>query len=169
MSDRSAQAPDHDELRDDLAAYALGALEVDEAERLRGHLETCEGCRRQLRRLTEAVELLPRMVEQLEPPWRLRRSLMETVRGESRQAAREPLRRSAERWWPDFGGSLLRPATVVAVAATLVVGVVAGYLVHDPGDDGSSLFEAQAMGRAKDATGTLEHPTSRPLLSAPLQ
>ena len=36
----------HDELRDDLAAYALGALEEDEAERLRPHLETCEDCRR---------------------------------------------------------------------------------------------------------------------------
>jgi anti-sigma-K factor RskA len=156
MSDRSAQAPDHDELRDDLAAYALGALEVDEAERLRGHLESCEGCRRQLRRLTEAVELLPRTVEQLEPPSRLRRSLMETVRGESRQAAREPPRRSRESWWPDFGAALLRPATAVALAATLVVGVVAGYLVHEPGDDGSSTFEAQAMAPAKDATGTLE-------------
>jgi anti-sigma factor RsiW len=41
MSERSGQSPRHDELRDDLAAYALGALEEAEAERFRLHLETC--------------------------------------------------------------------------------------------------------------------------------
>ena len=164
MSERSTGGPDHDELRDDLAAYALGALNEDEAERLRHHLETCEGCQRQLRWLAEAVELLPRTVEQLEPPPELRESLMETVRAESRQAAREPPRRARARWLSGFGLALWRPATAVAVAATLIVGVVAGYLIHGTdGGNGTSTLEAQAMGGAR-ASGVLERTGSTGIL-----
>lgn len=155
MNERSRQAPDHDELGDDLAAYALGALEEEEAERLRLHIETCEECRRQLRWLEEAVELLPRTVEQLEPPPRLRESLMETVRAESRQAAREPPGAVPERWWSRFGIVLRRPATAIAVAAMLIVGVVAGYLISESGGNGTSTYQVQALGNS-NATGVLE-------------
>jgi anti-sigma-K factor RskA len=154
VSERSTPAPDHDELRDDLAAYALGALKDDEADGLRLHLETCEACQRELRWLREAVDLLPRTVEQLEPPPRLREALMETVRAESRQA-REPPRRARQRWWSGWRIGLWRPATAVAVAATLIVGVVAGYLIHEPGGPGTTTFEAQAMPEASGATGEL--------------
>lgn len=155
MNDRSGQTP-HDELRDDLAAYALGALEEDEAERLRRHLETCVACRRQLLWLRPAVELLPRTVEQLAPPPRLRESLMEHVHAESRPAAREPPRRAREGWWSGLRIALRRPATAVAVAATLIVGVVAGYLIHEPGGSGTSTFEAQALQGGGRASGVLE-------------
>jgi anti-sigma-K factor RskA len=155
VSERSGDITDHDELRDDLAAYALGALEQDEAERLRVHLESCEDCQRQLLWLSEAVELLPRTVEQLEPPPRLRRSLMEAVRAESRQAAREPPRRAAGRWWSGLGTALWRPVTAVAAAAALVVGVVAGYLISEPSDNETSTYQAQAL-RNSNATGVLE-------------
>jgi anti-sigma-K factor RskA len=156
VSERAGDMPGHDTLRDDLAAYALGALEEDEAERLRVHLETCEDCQRQLLWLSEAVELLPRTVEQLEPPPRLRRSLMEAVRAESRETAREPPRRAPGRWWSGLRLALWRPATAVAVAATLIVGVVTGYLIHEPGGGGTSTFEVQAMRGATGATGVLE-------------
>jgi anti-sigma-K factor RskA len=154
VNDRPGQTP-HDELRDDLAAYALGALEEHEAERLRRHLETCVACRRQLRWLQPAVELLPRTVEQLGPPPRLRESLMENVRAESRPAAREPPRRAREGWWSGVRIALRRPATAVAVAATLIVGVVAGYFIHEPGG-GTSTFEAQALHGGGGASGVLE-------------
>ena len=155
MSDRPGKAP-HDELRDDLAAYALGALEEDEAERLRAHLETCVACRRQLRWLQPAVDILPRTVEQLDPPPRLRDSLMESVRAESRPAAREPPERVRESWWSGLQIALRRPATAVAVAATLIVGVVAGYLIHEPGGSATSTFEAQALQGGGGASGQLE-------------
>jgi anti-sigma factor RsiW len=90
MNGRPGQPAGHDELRDDLAAYALGALEEPEAERLRAHLEGCEECRRRLRWLEPAVDILPRTVEQLEPPARLREALLETVRTDAAPAAREP-------------------------------------------------------------------------------
>ena len=98
MSYQPGQPPSHNELRDDLAAYALGALEEAEAERVRIHLDRCEECRRQLRWLEPAVELLPRTVEQLEPPPGLRDSLLETVRAETPAAAREPPRRASAGW-----------------------------------------------------------------------
>jgi anti-sigma-K factor RskA len=156
MSEPSGQAPGHDDFRDDLAAYALGALDKGEAERVRIHLEGCEECERQLRWLEPAVELLPRTVEQLEPPPRLRDSLLETVRAEAPRAAREPSRRATAGWWRGLGASLWRPATAVAAAAMLIVGVAAGYLIHEPGGNGTSTFEANAMPRAPGATGVLE-------------
>jgi hypothetical protein len=44
----------------------------------------------------------------------------------------------------------------VAVAATLIVGVVAGYLIHEPGGSGTSTFEAQALQGGGGASGELE-------------
>jgi anti-sigma-K factor RskA/putative zinc finger protein len=155
MSDRLGQSGDHDELRDDLAAYALGALEEPEAERLRAHLDGCEECRRRLRWLEPAVDLLPRTVEQLEPPARVRETLLETVRAEAPQEAREPHRAPHGSWWHKFGLAVRRPATAVAAVAMLVVGAVAGYLIGEPGGSGTSTLEAQAMPNAPHAHGTL--------------
>jgi anti-sigma-K factor RskA len=155
VTDRARQSAGHDELRDDLAAYALGALEDGEAARLRDHLDTCEDCRRHLRWLEPAVELLPRTVDQLEPPPRLRDALMETVREESSTAAGEPPRGATAVRRRGLGVSLLRPATAVAAAAMLVVGAVAGYLISEPGDS-SSVLTAQAAAGAPAASGVLE-------------
>jgi anti-sigma-K factor RskA len=155
MSERSGDSLGHEELRDDLAAYALGALEEPEAERLRAHLEGCEECRRRLRWLEPAVDLLPRTVEQLEPPARLRESLLETVRGEAAQAAREPPRAARESWWSRVGVAVWRPATAVAAAVMLVIGAVAGYLIGEPNGGGTTTLQAQAMPNAPKARGTL--------------
>lgn len=164
MSGRFDHPAGHDELRDDLAAYALGALEEPEAELLRAHLEGCEECRRALRWLEPAVELLPRTVEQLEPPPRLRESLLETVRAEAAPAAREPPRPVRESWWRRLGLSIWRPATAVAAAAMLVVGAVAGYLIGEPNGGGTTTFQAQAMPNAKRARGTLAREGSSGIL-----
>jgi anti-sigma-K factor RskA len=155
MSDRFRQPAEHEEFRDDLAAYALGALDEPEAERLRAHLEGCEECRRQLRWLEPAVELLPRTVEQLEPPERLRASLLDTVRAEAPEAAREAPQAARGGWWHRLGLAVWRPATAVAAAVTLVIGAVAGYLIGEPTGGGTSTLQAQAMPNAPGATGTL--------------
>lgn len=47
-----------DEIRIDLGAYALGALEADEAQRVEAHLEGCDGCRSELEQLSFASSLL---------------------------------------------------------------------------------------------------------------
>ena len=49
---------DCDEIRGDLGAYALGALEPDETQRVAAHLENCASCRHELEQLSFASELL---------------------------------------------------------------------------------------------------------------
>ena len=75
-----------DERRDDLAAYSLGALALDEAGALERHVAGCDACRDHLRWLTPALDVLPASVEQLTPPDSLRDGLMATVRAESADA-----------------------------------------------------------------------------------
>ena len=74
---------DPERLRDDLAAYALGALDRDDAAELERHLDGCESCMARLRWLDPAVGLLPAAVPQLTPPDSLRENLIATVRAEA--------------------------------------------------------------------------------------
>jgi anti-sigma-K factor RskA len=164
MSERSGHPASHDDFGDDLAAYALGALDEPEAERLRAHLEGCEDCRRRLRWLEPAVELLPRTVEQLEPPARLRESLLETVHAEGAPEAWETRRAAPDSRWHRVGLAVWRPATAVAAAVMLVVGAVAGYLIGEPNGGGTTTIEAQAMPKAPGATGVLERDGSSGIL-----
>ena len=144
-------AREHERYRDDVAAYALGALEEDEAVSLRRHLETCGECRQQLRWLQPAVELLPRAVAQVEAPSRLRKRLLATVRAESRHAAGADVGRGGR---SALGALLLRPATTLAAATLVAAGAVGGYLLHQPGG-GPSVVAVRGTSSAPRASGTL--------------
>lgn len=120
---------DHDRWSEDLAAYALGALEPDATTALDRHLEGCEHCRAELRWLGPAVGALPESVERVEPAPALRARLMAEVEADARPAA-EP-RRSRLRW------RLLRPAIGFAALALLVAAVLAYALGGDSVEGGS--------------------------------
>ncbi len=112
----------HERRREDVAAYAIGALEPDEAAELERHLAGCEQCRRDLRWLAPAVSSLGESVERREPPASLRTELMATVREEAGRPHPAALREGRRR----FGGFLLRPAIGFAAVALLVaVGLIA--------------------------------------------
>jgi anti-sigma-K factor RskA len=128
---------DHNRWSEDLAAYMLGALEAEEAARLERHLDGCERCREEMRRLQPAIHSLPESVERQEPPRQLRQSLMAAVREDAR--GEEPSRRRSRRWF-------LKPAVGFAVLALLVAGVV-GYEV---GRDGSGDEAASTVVRQVD-------------------
>ena len=140
----------HEEMRDDLAAYALGALDPREAAVVVDHLAGCEACREYVRWLGPAVDVLPASVAQVEPPARLRENLMATVRAEAAAAGtvleeeEEPSGRERRRrgGWADF---LLRPATGLAAVVVLGAGAIAGYALHDDG--------SQRVDVAAEATG----------------
>jgi anti-sigma-K factor RskA len=149
---RETPQPGHGRYRDDLAAYALGALPEGEAAELRAHLERCEECRKQLRWLQPAVDLLPRSVPQVRPPKRLRNRLMRTVRAEARAA--DP-GRAAGRRRRDWQALLWRPATAAAAGVLLAAGAGAGYLLHQPSEE-SSVIAGRAAGAAPSASGQLE-------------
>ena len=130
---------------DDLAAYALGALEPAEAAEVERHVEECERCRAELRWLQPAVDVLPSSVPQLEAPAGLRRELMRTVRAEARE----------ERggWWARRPGWITlraRPAVVLAAVALLGAGI-AGYIVNEAnqvGQETVTQFQAKGTGDA---------------------
>jgi anti-sigma factor RsiW len=146
---------EHEELRDDLAAYALGALSPAEAAELERHLADCEACRTRLRWLQPAVDVLPASVEQLTPPDRLRDRLMESVRAEAQTFA-EPGARTAPPK-PRAGlrggwaGLLLRPATAFAAAVLIVAGVAAGYALRGGEDDQTTTVAAQPLSPGVEA------------------
>ena len=150
---------DHEALRDDLAAYALGALPEAEADELTAHLEHCPRCRELLRWLTPAVDVLPAAVPQHTPPASLRENLMATVLAEASEpdTATQPRR---EGWWRRFSVPVLRPATALAAAALLGAGVAGGYLIDGDGDDRAqpsrTFVGARPLSGNPDVSATLE-------------
>ena len=123
-----------DRFTDDIGAYLLGALDPGEQRAFEQHLETCEECRDEVVRLEVARDALPRGVDQVDPPERLKASLMETVRAEAPEpaAGRAPARRS--RWRDLF---LARPRYAAAAAAVLIaVGIGVGAAIGALGGGG---------------------------------
>ncbi len=125
---------EHDRRRDELAAYLLGALEPGEAAELERHLAGCEECREELAWLRPAVQLLPEVVERVEPAPELRARLMGQVRSE---ADRPPAPASDREREPSPRRRFvtLRPAVGLAALA-LIVAAVAGYAIRGGGSDG---------------------------------
>jgi hypothetical protein len=117
---------------DDLAAYALGALEPAEEAAVQAHLDGCDRCRDELEWLRPAVDMLPASVPQVEPPRSLKRDLMKTVRADARE----------ERggWWSRRAGWIsmrARPALAVTAVALLGAGI-AGYAINEANQAGGA-------------------------------
>ena len=157
----------HQRWREEVAAYALGALEAEECAELERHLAGCEQCRRELRWLAPAVSSLGESVQRLEPPASLRSALMETVREEAarpKPAAGRERRRG-------FGGLLLRPAIGLAAVALIVA---VGLIAYDAGGGGTSTVttrsapgdEVQATLERSGDSGMLELTGLRQLRSS---
>ncbi|MDW5596456.1 anti-sigma factor [Conexibacter stalactiti] len=83
-------ADEHSRWDEDLASYAVGALDTDETVAFAAHLATCDRCRGELHRLAPAVELLPASVEQLSPPPALRGRIMDAIAQERAAASGVP-------------------------------------------------------------------------------
>ena len=146
----------HYRYRDDVAAYALGALDDAEARLLEQHLETCASCREYLGWLDPAVELLPESVPPSEPPRRLKRDLMSAVRADVRAAERAE--RRAAQGWRGLVGQAWRPVTALAVCLLLVAGLVTGYALRGDDAPDSVLVEARpaSPGAENALAATLE-------------
>ncbi len=122
----------HERWHEELAAYALGALEPGEGAELERHLAGCEECRAELEWLRPAVQVLPETVERVEPSPQLRSRLIEQVRSEA-----ETPRASSKSFLGlrRGGGPALRPLAGLAVVA-LVVAALAGYAISGGGSGG---------------------------------
>jgi anti-sigma-K factor RskA len=115
----------------DAAAYALGAMDHDEARRFELHLAQCAVCRDEVGALRQAAELLPLAVTRYEAPRELRRRVLRALRTEPGPAAaqRTPRRR------PRLGalGLPARPALSMGVVTALVVAVLVAVSVGGGG------------------------------------
>jgi hypothetical protein len=100
---------------DELEAYALGALDRADAERVAQHLGGCPSCRNEARSLAEVVGTLPETVTPREPIPALRDRILSAARTETRPAVPAP----ARPW--SFGA--IRPARVAfaALFASVIV------------------------------------------------
>jgi anti-sigma-K factor RskA len=101
---------------DDVAAYALGALEPAEAETFRAHLETCASCRQELAAFQRVVDTLPLSVPAHRAPTGLRRRVLAEV-------GVGPTPTPPSRWRSIRAG-WVRPA-LAAAAVVAVLAVVA--------------------------------------------
>jgi hypothetical protein len=148
---------DHDTRLEEVAAYAIGALDPERVDDLRTHLEDCDRCQAELRWLAPAVQALPEAVERRSPPPALRERLMTEVRAdaaaESKRARQEERReRAAERggfgeWLSGLriGGLTWKPLAGMA-AVVLVVAVIAGYAIGTGGSSSHTWERAQPNG-----------------------
>jgi len=102
----------------DAAAYLLGALEPDEAEAFRVHLESCVVYRDELAALGWVVDAVALSAPAQPVPRRLRRRVFRAVRAEPRSTARSGP--SAPRWL-----GVPRPA-LAGLAALAVAGLAVG-------------------------------------------
>ncbi|HEY7268162.1 MAG TPA: anti-sigma factor [Solirubrobacterales bacterium] len=120
--------------RDDLVAFALGALDPGGAREVEAHAPSCARCTRQLEALVPAVGVLGESVEQLEPPPKLRERVLAEVRSDVARPAEEPEtpRHPSRRGWR---GLFARPA--IAVGLAIVAAAVGGYLLAGNGDNGA--------------------------------
>jgi anti-sigma-K factor RskA len=129
-----------------VAAYALDALDGEDAESFREHLDGCADCLDELEGLREAAVALALDVAPGAPPPALRRRVAAAVADERAPAAVVPLRR---RWALPAAGAV---AVVAAAAAVLLAlwGISANRSLDD--DRAARRSEARALAVLTDPT-----------------
>jgi anti-sigma factor RsiW len=120
----------------DAAAYVLGALEPDEVEAFRRHLEHCAVCRDEVSSLRHVVDALPMAVPQYPVPGGLRRRVLGAAR-RAPHPAPAPARASPARW----PARLPIPTLAGGLAAIIVIVIVAVVLASS-GSSGTRVIQA---------------------------
>ena len=110
----------HEEIRDLLAAYALGAVLEDERRAIEAHLRDCESCTTELRGYESTTTALATAVDESPLPPGFKEGILTRAIGEP-EAAPEPRPDRRRRWLPAFalGGAALL-AALVAISATVL-------------------------------------------------
>lgn len=147
-------APEHAEpprgdCGEDAAAYALSALDPDEAERFRLHLLDCVVCRDVVASLQVVADALALAAPQLSLPQGLRHRVLSGVRVEARH---NRLARSAT--WRRSPSLLARPSLASAVALTAVLALVAVALVASLRSSGGSGATRVVQASVPNSTGS---------------
>jgi anti-sigma-K factor RskA len=145
MSDRDRDPiSENRECGDDVAAYALGALDPHEVDAFRRHLESCAICRDELAAFGEVVDTLPLSSPMQHAPADLRRRVMRAVDDELKAAPAQSraaaARRRRTRW------TLSRPALGFATALAVAVAVFVGVESNSSQSNRARIVHAQVSG-----------------------
>lgn len=109
----------HEQFADDLALYALNALEGEDRRRTEEHLASCAECRLELEQLRGDGALLALSTAGPRPPLRARKRLMDAISAESPTAlagsARE-MGHPRHSWWAWLGWAATVAVLVLAAA-----------------------------------------------------
>ena len=105
----------HEQYADDLALYALGALEGDERANLEKHLDGCSGCRQELEALRGDSALLAVGTAGPKPPQRSRQRLLNAIAKEPRLPAALPAPARRFNLWALFGWAAAVGMLVVVI------------------------------------------------------
>jgi anti-sigma-K factor RskA len=113
---------DHAEFAEDLALYAMGALDARECPELQAHLRTCDECRRELEALRADLSMVALSATGPQPPQRSRERLMSALATE-RPSQRRPgpqlvSARQRPRWFA------MLPITAALALAALCIGLM---------------------------------------------
>jgi anti-sigma-K factor RskA len=120
----------HEQFAEDLALYALNALEGEDRANLERHLATCSACRLELEQLRGDGAMLALSVMGPKPPQRSRQRLLDAVKEEAAQAptlsqkarkdgppSHREIGRPRRSWWGFLGWAAT--AAVIMFAASL--------------------------------------------------
>jgi anti-sigma-K factor RskA len=122
----------------DAAAYVLGALEPEEAELFRSHLDRCAVCRDEVESFGGVVRALPLAAHQYEPPRGLKRRVLHEARREQAAAGREGVRR--RRVWRGPRQLLAGGAAALVAAGGVVTAIELS------AGTAAAVFQAQVTG-----------------------
>ncbi|MBS1884980.1 MAG: anti-sigma factor [Actinobacteria bacterium] len=159
-------ANDHDRRLEEVAAYALGALDPEQVVELERHLAACSRCQEELQWLSPAVRALPETVEPRTPPSALKRRLMAEARAdvaaEAGRARGEERRQRAEtrpglgEWLGglNVGGLTWKPLAGLALVIIVIAGGI-GYAVGNGGGSGGGPEASVSTFRSGRAPGVL--------------
>lgn len=127
--------PTHDTFAENAAAYAIDALEPEEARAFEEHLRGCAECRAAVEEMRSVIVMLPFTVDLVEPPPRIKQQLMRQIRSTPvaraaapdaparAVAARQPARSRGTPWVALLRGAL--PTGVALASVVLVLGLAA--------------------------------------------
>ena len=140
----------HEQFADDLALYALRALEGEERLALEKHLETCPSCRKEVEQLQGYVALLALSVSGPTPPSRCRERLMAAIAKEPRRSRARVSKPMA--WW-----RVLEWGVAVAAVALIAILLRQNWDMrrHIAQLETNSVAQQQQLDQAKELMATL--------------
>lgn len=102
------------EFEDLAGAYVLDAVTPTERLAAEEHLATCAGCRKLLRELRDAADLLPLAAPQIDPSEQLKQRVMSAIAQESERPL-QPVNLASRRRQLSWGTRLLAVAAILAI------------------------------------------------------